>query len=506
MKLHQVNILIFSYQRRLKFFKTIFLAEKHHSRFVHGKRGGNHSMRGGHHLRGGPYHNQRALLRYPSPGNFPLIPSTFPLISASASNLTPTITHISPPSLIPGQFPNQQFPPHPVIGGPPPQQQQQSTQNPNTPPALHSLGPHHDAHLQHPNRPPHPYAIGGAAGRGGFRPQGGPMLGFRPPGNHVYSQVPHEYGTGPNQFNQFRPMFRPEMPPNSIGVSGQVRAGMRLQRPPLTTSYPAGQNGANPLRHPLGPQPPNVGPIPQNPSMPPQAQQTAAQQPASMTAQIPGLAPVRPSKVLINPNFKGGVDAAKKNFIKETQFISTISSHVTHLQSDEELLRQQEEFIKKNVQHIEKRRHERSPPPHHSAASRFSRSRSRSRDRSYSPINKRNPGGNNVNRGSGPYDRHDRNDRVGGGGGRASSRERDRPERGGGNFNRNNNRFRRGSRDRDGGAVGNYGKRRRSNTPNRGFASGSNNIGGRGRAGANQRNDRDRNDVSYKNITLQIQF
>lgn len=52
--------------------------------------------------------------------------------------------------------------------------------------------------------------------------------------------------------------------------------------------------------------------------------------------------------------------------------------------TDEELLRQQEEFISKNLLHVEKRRHE-SPPPRLRSRSRSPRSRSRS----YSPPRKR---------------------------------------------------------------------------------------------------------------------
>lgn len=48
--------------------------------------------------------------------------------------------------------------------------------------------------------------------------------------------------------------------------------------------------------------------------------------------------------------------------------------------SDDELLRQQEEFITRNLMHVEKRRHEVPSPPRMR-----SRSRTRSRSRSYSP-------------------------------------------------------------------------------------------------------------------------
>lgn len=81
--------------------------------------------------------------------------------------------------------------------------------------------------------------------------------------------------------------------------------------------------------------------------------------------------PIVSRKVLINPNFKGGVEAATNQMMMDTLNSKTQygSSIDTHSHDDDELLRQQEEFINRNRQHIEKRRHERSPD----------------RDREYSP-------------------------------------------------------------------------------------------------------------------------
>ncbi|XP_049300020.1 uncharacterized protein LOC125772387 [Anopheles funestus] len=96
-------------------------------------------------------------------------------------------------------------------------------------------------------------------------------------------------------------------------------------------------------------------------------------------APVPGF----PQKVLINPNFKGGVEAVKNQLMRDAalssqQFVAGVSArHV----SDAELLRQQEEFINKNRIEVEKRRHERSPSRERERDRDRDRDRARSRDR-----------------------------------------------------------------------------------------------------------------------------
>lgn len=76
-------------------------------------------------------------------------------------------------------------------------------------------------------------------------------------------------------------------------------------------------------------------------------------------------APLLPRKILINPNFKRGVEAAKTQLMMENlQYMSHMGHAapvVVPMQTDEDLLRQQEAFINQNRMHIEKRRHERTP-------------------------------------------------------------------------------------------------------------------------------------------------
>ncbi|XP_055715711.1 serine/arginine repetitive matrix protein 1 isoform X2 [Phlebotomus papatasi] len=176
-------------------------------------------------------------------------------------------------------------------------------------------------------------------GGGGGGPQ---MFG---PGMDFRSQGPRGMDFGPrgnrHQFRPFnpngvRPNFRPNMPRMPPRLDG-MRAPFGSQ---ASSSFPA---PPRPLQSYPGPQ--NHMTMSQQP--PPQPQSKL------------------PRKVLINPNFKGGVEAATTQLMMDTlqhpQFINSISSHVSHLHSDEELLRQQEEFITKNRMHIEKRRQERSP-------------------------------------------------------------------------------------------------------------------------------------------------
>ncbi|GAB0098974.1 uncharacterized protein DMENIID0001_147900 [Sergentomyia squamirostris] len=182
-----------------------------------------------------------------------------------------------------------------------------------------------------------------------------PMPMFGPPGEgqQFRGQNPRGIEFGPRgnrvQFRPFnpngvRPSFRPNMP--------RMPPRMEIMRPPYISQASSSSSSF--------PAPPRPYSGPQNHMAMQQAQQQSK----------------LPRKVLINPNFKGGVEAATNQLMMDTlqhpQFINSISNHVTHLHSDEELLRQQEEFINKNRMHIEKRRHERSPE------------RERDRERDYS--------------------------------------------------------------------------------------------------------------------------
>ncbi|XP_050080107.1 death-inducer obliterator 1 [Anopheles maculipalpis] len=107
---------------------------------------------------------------------------------------------------------------------------------------------------------------------------------------------------------------------------------------------------------------------------------------ASANSIPPAPAPVVagfPQKVLINPNFKGGVEAVKHQLMRDAalssqQFVAGASARQV---SDAELLRQQEEFINKNRIEVEKRRHERSPSRERERDRERDRERARSRDR-----------------------------------------------------------------------------------------------------------------------------
>lgn len=144
-------------------------------------------------------------------------------------------------------------------------------------------------------------------------------------------------GSMPGQFDQMRPRMM---------VSGQQfhNQGPPQQRPQFIGGGPIHRMGVGPQMSHQIPQSSSVGML----------------QPTVLSR-----------KVLINPNFKGGVEAATNQLMMDTlnskaQYGSSID---THSHDDDELLRQQEEFINRNRQHIEKRRHERSPD----------------RDREYSP-------------------------------------------------------------------------------------------------------------------------
>ncbi|XP_061403059.1 serine/arginine repetitive matrix protein 2 [Musca vetustissima] len=482
--------------------------EKSQNRFVlHQKRNGAPLIRG-HPIRGPSPLFPRPPLRFPHHGNISLLsPAHFSPLSNLA---TVTLTHATANPLITGQtfLPPQQTNPNPF--GPP------TPSNTMHNPTHGPLAPNIDHNNPH-QRPRHPF---------GFRP--GPMGGFRHPNpGGLYAQGPNDFNPnqGPAPFNHPygapRNMFRPEGPMGNVPPG--MRPGMRMQRPPLQALPPHAMPGqVNFMNSPLQIRPQTVpGPQP-----PPVSNQSAAvannQQSINQISVQPAPASaIAPRKVLINPNFKGGVEAATSKFIQETQYMGiNAGGQAPRVQSDEELLRQQEEFINKNREHIEKRRHAREVSPTRRSRSRSPRSRSRtrsrsiSRERSYSPPKRQTNGGPNNNRND-RFDRerdrdrerererererpgnNDGNIRLG----RAGSRDRDDRERDrnrpGPAYNRQaggGNRFRRGnSRDRDyqGSGGGNYGKRRRSKSPspgNRGGNFGNN----RGR----YNNDRDKPEV-----------
>ncbi|KAG4071368.1 hypothetical protein HA402_004072 [Bradysia odoriphaga] len=207
-----------------------------------------------------------------------------------------------------------------------------------------------------------------------FNPRYGPPPMIAPPQNHQSGQRMDFRGITPLNFRppyqnnlqrpgnrlQFtqhgqavsRPNFMQNGPPNSppfppFNQQNPQMMGHFEQNGPMM--YPSRQ----PFRCPTAPQYP--GP-PRHETAPPHIAP-------------PGLPAIVPRKVLINPNFKGGVQAATNQLMMDTlgnpQYMSA--------QSDAELLRQQEAFINKNRMHIEKRRYERSPD------------RDRERERSYSP-------------------------------------------------------------------------------------------------------------------------
>ncbi|XP_055388917.1 uncharacterized protein LOC129617970 [Condylostylus longicornis] len=245
-----------------------------------------------------------------------------------------------------------------------------------------SLPPYSNEHQPQIPLPRHPY-----------HPPGGhimnPRMDFphhRPMGPTFIPQNLNEGVGGPRMYGQRHPQSNGMIP----AYNNRPQAG-NLMRPMYRPSDP---NQLRP-RMPLRPQPPIPIGAQNNPNYIPQPV-TQIPQPhliqSSMGGNLhqnPSNSAVLPRKVLINPNFKGGVEAATSQLMKDTQFIQTISSHVSHLQSDEELLRQQEEFIKKNQMQIDKRRYARSPGRSRSRSRSRSRGRVRSRERSYSPPKRR---------------------------------------------------------------------------------------------------------------------
>ncbi|KAL7013695.1 hypothetical protein ACKWTF_015533 [Chironomus riparius] len=189
-------------------------------------------------------------------------------------------------------------------------------------------------------------------------------------------QPPHQqFPMGPRQFR-----------PNKFGPRGMNPRWMNPSGPPAPVPFPSQQRQLRPPQmgplRPGGPQQMRPGgPFPQRapfymqqrpggPNRPPgppnsrfffqnQNQGSGSNSgPGYVPSPIAPNVPIMPRKVLINPNFKGGIEAVKTQLLKE--HFSQSSS-----MSEDELLRKQQEFINSNMRSIEKRRHERSPSPNY---------------------------------------------------------------------------------------------------------------------------------------------
>ncbi|CRL07967.1 CLUMA_CG020832, isoform A [Clunio marinus] len=171
-----------------------------------------------------------------------------------------------------------------------------------------------------------------------FQPQSGPH--FRPPPNHVM-----QAGSGP--IRQMRPNFPPR-PPFFNNNFMQSRQPLRPPQIRPRYFYP---NPA-PMNDPQMPRPPSY---------------------------VPSPVQAMPRKVLINPNFKGGVEAAKSQLMKDQYFSPSALP-------EDELLRKQQEFINHNMRQIEKRRHERTPSPEYRRGYSHSPSPPRYRDNRRKPF------------------------------------------------------------------------------------------------------------------------
>lgn len=232
-------------------------------------------------------------------------------------------------------------------------------------------------------------------------------------------QQPEEAPSEPLQANeappQFpmgsqRPPFRPhKFPPRNWNNNGMPRwppgqfSGQRPPHrgPPMMGPNPQGRL-PGPQMRPGGPFPPQRPPffMPPGGARPPQQRfffQNQPGRPPAPPSYVPtpiqsGPAPMgvnaMPRKVLINPNFKGGVEAVKSEFenLKFIEFFLNSSflaqlmkDHFSQsVSSEEELLRKQEEFINRNMRSIEKRKYERSPSPVDNYRSDYRRSYSHS--------------------------------------------------------------------------------------------------------------------------------
>ncbi|KAG5666380.1 hypothetical protein PVAND_014409 [Polypedilum vanderplanki] len=176
-----------------------------------------------------------------------------------------------------------------------------------------------------------------------FQPRGLPRW-MGPGQNPPFSGAPPltgRMGIGPQQ----------RMPPNMRpGPFPLQRGNFFMQQRP----GPIGQPNIRPQRF-FYPNPNNnAPPVPQPVPAPTSYVPTPIVHPAAASASASAM----PRKVLINPNFKGGVEAVKSQLLKDFSSTSSLAP-----MSEEELLRKQQEFINRNMRSIEKRRHERSPSP-----------------------------------------------------------------------------------------------------------------------------------------------
>ncbi|XP_055326621.1 histone-lysine N-methyltransferase, H3 lysine-79 specific [Sitodiplosis mosellana] len=235
----------------------------------------------------------------------------------------------------------------------------------------------------------------------------------------------------PNHMQRMPPGMQPHPSRMPVGPGHLGPPHQRLSRPPFQTG--PGMFGNNPGMPPQGmirprvppnahqmmPQRPPFGPysqpnhpanmrLPMNPSMPPHVQ---PMNPAIPAQSLPLPLLNAPRKVLINPNFKGGVQAATNQLMLDTMKNSQIMEN----SREAELLRQQEAFINQNRMHIEKRRRSREHSPERD---REYRDRDRERERSYSPPRRRERDARK------PYPSSSRENRNR----RADSRDREHPD------------------------------------------------------------------------------
>lgn len=326
-------------------------------------------------------------------------------------------------------------------------------------------GPNFNQNTRHLGpRGPHPYRNSGENyGPPNFMNQFGLMN--RHPGNMMQPRPPH------NRMPQMQQSHQPGQPPMNRLPPPQMMPqpmppqGIRMQRPIFfPNAGPPPPNGPNfhpappfgnnqrmirPMPQqmhqfpPFPPQNPNnmIAPRPIHPPQPPIHNQninpTFGVRPIGPT---PVIAPTLPArKVLLNPNFKGGVQAATSKFTTKHLCIDCFSHGILRLFSDQlmmdtlknsqmlsasreaDLLRQQEAFINQNRMHIEKRRRSREfSPERERSYSPPIRRRAHSRERK--PYGERPPfrGGKNRRANSRePYDNRRR---------RSGSREHDKNE------------------------------------------------------------------------------
>jgi hypothetical protein len=210
----------------------------------------------------------------------------------------------------------------------------------------------------------------------------------------IINQQPAPAQLNPPQLNPNARPFRPQQkfnpragPQNQQHPQRWMPPQMRPMRPMMGRPQMRGNFPPRPYfqrnpgggQIPPGPGQPRFGFFPQN--GPPRPILTAPNpnQPTYIPSPIVAQ-PAMPRKVLINPNFKGGVEAAKserknleifnkltyKNSFLDQLLKDHFSTQSQSMLSEDELLRKQQEFINRNIRSIEKRRHDqRSPSPNY---------------------------------------------------------------------------------------------------------------------------------------------